>query len=216
VCLTPTSLRRFCDVTDKPKPTGFWDPNQETVKVILRVKSLNRSCRFWGPNRKTIDLDFETQPRNPHSSSPCAQYRSHTASPDLPIIQPPSARPVLTISGPLHQVFYSCLDPHWCPPCCTCYLHTTRQVNIIFQMKQNKGKTTEISRIWIRTSTCQWLITIKSSNWSLDFLYCFEQELSALAWFVCQHSESFSCCIYIKKKNRPEKEQVRSKIVISD
>jgi hypothetical protein len=47
------------------------------------------------PNhRQTIDLGFEAQPRNLHSSSPRAWCRSHTASPDLLIVQPPSTWPV--------------------------------------------------------------------------------------------------------------------------
>jgi hypothetical protein len=45
----------------------------------------------------------------------------------------------LTIPGPLHQVSYSCLDPRRCPPCRTCYLHTTRQANTI--LHTNKGNT---------------------------------------------------------------------------
>jgi hypothetical protein len=67
---TPTSLRRFCGATDKLKPTWFWGPNQETVAVILRPKSPNRSCRFWGPNHP------------------------HTTPPDLLIAWPPSTQPV--------------------------------------------------------------------------------------------------------------------------
>jgi hypothetical protein len=64
-CPAPTSLRRFCGTTDKPKPTWFWATEQETVAVILRPKSTNQSCRFWGPNRKTLHyLGFEAQPRN--------------------------------------------------------------------------------------------------------------------------------------------------------
>jgi hypothetical protein len=65
VCPTPTSLCRFCGATNKPKPAWFWGPNQETVAVILRPKSPNRSCWFWGPNWETLHhLSFEAQPRN--------------------------------------------------------------------------------------------------------------------------------------------------------
>jgi hypothetical protein len=65
-CSTPTSLRWFCGATDKPKPTWFWGPNQETITVILRPKSSNRSCQFWDPNWETLHhLGFEAQPRNP-------------------------------------------------------------------------------------------------------------------------------------------------------
>jgi hypothetical protein len=67
--------------------------------VILRSKSPNRSFRPWDRNRKihwqTVNLGFEAKSRNSCSSSPCARCRSHTASLDLPIIWPPSTRPVL-------------------------------------------------------------------------------------------------------------------------
>jgi hypothetical protein len=46
-----------------------------------------------------------------------------------------------TIPDPLHQVSYSCHDLHRCTSCRTCHLHTTRQANVIFQMKQFKRKT---------------------------------------------------------------------------
>jgi hypothetical protein len=66
VCPTLISLRQFYDATDKPKPVWFWVPNQDTVTVILRPKSSNRSRRFWDLNSKTLHhLGFEAQPKNP-------------------------------------------------------------------------------------------------------------------------------------------------------
>jgi hypothetical protein len=47
----------------------------------------------------------------------------------------------LTIPSPLHQVSYSCLDLHRCPPCRTCHMHTTRQANTI--LHTNKGNSVE-------------------------------------------------------------------------
>jgi hypothetical protein len=100
-------LINFEAQTDKPPPTWFWGPNQETVVVILWAKSLNRSCWFWGQNwetqasdfeakpGETIDLGFEAKPRNPRSSSPCAWCRPHIASSDLSIVWPSNTRPVL-------------------------------------------------------------------------------------------------------------------------
>jgi hypothetical protein len=41
-----------------------------------------------------------------------------------------------TMPDPLHQVSYSCHNPRRCPSGHTCHLHTTRQANIILQMKQ--------------------------------------------------------------------------------
>jgi hypothetical protein len=62
VCPTPSSSCWFCATTDKPKLAWFWGPNQETVAVILRPKSPNRSCWFWGPNRETQAIGFEAKP----------------------------------------------------------------------------------------------------------------------------------------------------------
>jgi hypothetical protein len=39
---------------------------------------------------ETVNLGFEAKLRNPRSSSPCARCKSHTVSPDLPIVWPPS------------------------------------------------------------------------------------------------------------------------------
>jgi hypothetical protein len=45
-----------------------------------------------------------------------------------------------TISGPLHQVSYFLHDPHRCPPCRTCHLHTMRQANTISKWNKDKVK----------------------------------------------------------------------------
>jgi hypothetical protein len=73
---------------------------------FLRMKPGNPSEWFWGQTtrtvatgfeakpRETVDLGFEVEPRDSHFSSPCARCKSHTASPDLSIVRPPSTRPV--------------------------------------------------------------------------------------------------------------------------
>jgi hypothetical protein len=74
---------------------------------VLRTKPGNSSKWFWGPTTRTVatgfavklgetvHLGFEAEPRNMCSSSPYARYTSHTVSPNLPIVWPPSIRPVL-------------------------------------------------------------------------------------------------------------------------
>jgi hypothetical protein len=62
---------------------------------VLRPKLGNSSHRFWGQTERSYPNGFEVKVRNMHSSSPCAWYRLHTASPDLSIVWPPSTRPVL-------------------------------------------------------------------------------------------------------------------------
>jgi hypothetical protein len=52
VCLTPSSLRRFCGATDKSKHAWSYGLNQENIDVILRTKLSNRSYRFWGQTER--------------------------------------------------------------------------------------------------------------------------------------------------------------------
>jgi hypothetical protein len=91
--------------TDKPPPTWFWGPNQETVIMILRPKSPNHRPWFWGPNQETIAVvlipnywqtiatSFEAKPENPRfSSPPRVRCESCTTSPNLLIVRPPSIR----------------------------------------------------------------------------------------------------------------------------
>jgi hypothetical protein len=75
--------------------TSFEAKSGETVPVVLRpnhwqiVPVVLRS-NYW----QTADLGFESQPRNPRSSSPCSWYRPHTMLPDLSIVRPLSIQPV--------------------------------------------------------------------------------------------------------------------------
>jgi hypothetical protein len=68
---------------EKTVATGFEAKPPETVRVVL-----------WANHSKTVDLDFEAQPRNPHSSSPHAWCRPYITPPDLLTAQPLSTWPV--------------------------------------------------------------------------------------------------------------------------
>jgi hypothetical protein len=52
-CHAPSFSHRFCGRTEQPSPAWLLGPNQETITMILRPKSPNRSCQFWDPNRET-------------------------------------------------------------------------------------------------------------------------------------------------------------------
>jgi hypothetical protein len=147
-CLTSSSLRQFCDATEKPRPAWFWGPIQETVAVNLRPKSPNWSCRFWGPNQKTRPSGFKAKPltncrpwfwgstrKRTLLISTCTVLTPHNATRPLdhPTIEYPTCA---TILDPLHQVSYSCHDPHRCTPCRTYHLHTTRQATHDSSTKQ--------------------------------------------------------------------------------
>jgi hypothetical protein len=78
------SLQRLPLVLWARKPsTDFEGKSKKTVTIILRLN-------YW----KIIDFDFEVQLKNSWSSSLRVRYRSHTASPDIPIVWSSSTRPV--------------------------------------------------------------------------------------------------------------------------
>jgi hypothetical protein len=89
------------------RPLGFEAKPRKPSPPVLRPNRKKPYHQFWGQigrNRPSgFDAKpltkrrpwFEAQPRNPRSSSPCTQYKPHTASPDLQIIRLPSTRPVL-------------------------------------------------------------------------------------------------------------------------
>jgi hypothetical protein len=104
--------------TDKPPPTWFWGPNQETVVVILRPKSPNRHPWFWGPIQETLTVVLRPNHWQTITISFEAKPSGHRV-PDLCLIIP----------DPPHQVCYSCLNPCHCPPCCIRHLHIMRQAN---------------------------------------------------------------------------------------
>jgi hypothetical protein len=45
----------------------------------------------------------------------------------------------LTLTGPLHQVFYSFHDPHHCPSYHTYHLHTMRKANVILHTNKDNS-----------------------------------------------------------------------------
>jgi hypothetical protein len=83
LCNRQTIATGFEVKTEKTVATSFEAKPEKTDLVVLR-------SNHW----QTIVLGFEAQPRSTRSSSPCARCRPHMTSPDLPIVQPPSTRPV--------------------------------------------------------------------------------------------------------------------------
>jgi hypothetical protein len=133
-CPVPTSLRRFCNKTDKPRLAWFWDQTKKPSRWFWGLNHQTGAVEFEAQTGKHDDIGFEAQPRNQRSSSPCAWCKPHTVSPDLYLIIP----------SPLYQTSYSCLDPRHCPPCHICYLHTMRQASVILHM--NKGNIAELRK----------------------------------------------------------------------
>jgi hypothetical protein len=159
--------------TDKPPPTWVWDPNQETITVILRSKSSNCQPWFWGTNQETIAVvlrpnhwqtvatGFEAKPENLwFSSPPRVRYGSHMTSNDLPIVRPLSTRLVPNHLRSSTPSFLLLLDPH---RCChiTFFTYTSRDKQTCFSTLNNWiwVSSTDINRIQIQTRTSQLLIT---------------------------------------------------------
>jgi hypothetical protein len=91
-CPALTSLHQFCGTTDKPKVAWFCGPNQETIVMILRSKSLNRSCRFWCPNHEILHHLFWGQTgRNRHHRFCGQSGRNHPSGFEVkPLTKRPS------------------------------------------------------------------------------------------------------------------------------
>jgi hypothetical protein len=121
--------------TDLPSSV-LWCNRQIEARLILRYKSINRRGDFEPqiekPSTLLLRLNQETCTPNRlmHSTN---RTRCHLTSrssghrvPDL----------CLTISGSLHQISYSWLEPRHCPSCRTYHLHTMRQANVILHTNQ--------------------------------------------------------------------------------
>jgi hypothetical protein len=116
---------------EKTVTTGFEAKLVKTVATSFEAKLAKTVKWFWGQTtHKSLTLVLKL---NQEISAP----HFHVAGADRTRRHPTSA----TISGPLHQVSYSCHDPRHCTPCRTCHLHTTRQVNTILQTNKDKRKT---------------------------------------------------------------------------
>jgi hypothetical protein len=122
----------------------FCGTNRETSShLVLRPKPKNYRGDILGQITKPQPPVLRPKPRNPPTlvlmlnQETCASHllvhgTDHTRY--HPTFQSSSHQVLdlcLTIPGPLHQVFYSCLDPHRYTPCRTCYLHAMRQANVI-------------------------------------------------------------------------------------
>jgi hypothetical protein len=131
-----TVATSFETKTGETVATGFDVKLGEIVLVILRTNHWQTvpvvlSLNYW----QTVDLDFEAQPINSCSSSSvygADHTRCHSTSWSL---GHRVTNMCLTIHIPLHQVSYSYYDPHHCPPCCSCHMHTRRQANTFLHTK---------------------------------------------------------------------------------
>jgi hypothetical protein len=82
-CHVPSSLRWFYGASDKSNFVWFWVTNQEIVTVILRRKSINRSCQFWWLNRKTWATNFEAKSLETVTTG----FEAQTGKPEPPILR---------------------------------------------------------------------------------------------------------------------------------
>jgi hypothetical protein len=141
-----SSSHWYCGATHKtiahfvlrPKPrnhrANFMGQITKPQLPVLRPKQGKPSEWFWGQTTKTVatgfeaklgetvNLGLEAKPRNSHFSSPRAQCRPYTTSPDLSIVRPPSTQhvlhhpqssaPSLLHLSPTHHETSKCISPH--------------------------------------------------------------------------------------------------------
>ena len=123
--------------------------NRQTIAhLVLRSKPRNHSADFVGQITKPQLPVLRHKSRNPilrlnqETRSPCLLVHGGDCT-QRHLTSLSSGHRVsdlcLTILSPLHQVSYSCLDPHHCSPCCTYCLHIMRQENMFLSTKQIVG-----------------------------------------------------------------------------
>jgi hypothetical protein len=126
----------------------LWSNRQTEVCLILRHKPRNRRSDFEAQITKPELLVLRPRPGNP--STLVLRLNQEICAPHLlvhgadhtqrhPISRSSGHRVpglCLTILSSLHQVSYSCLDPHRCPSCRTYHLHITRQANVFLHMNK--------------------------------------------------------------------------------
>jgi hypothetical protein len=128
-CPTPTSLYRFCGATDKSKTAWFLRSKTRNCDSDFDAQITKPPTLILRLNQKTCAHRLLVHGADHKQCHPTSWSSGHRV-PNL----------YLTISSPLHQVSYSCLDPRCYPPCRACHLHTMRQANTIFCMKMIKIK----------------------------------------------------------------------------
>jgi hypothetical protein len=131
--------------------------------MILRLKSLNQSCRFWGPNWEICQPWFWGSIKKlTLLVSMCTVQTAHgiTRPPDRPATKYSNCvwpSPVLCNRSPTPATILISTR-YVAPTRCT-----LRDMQTWFSTRnKNKGKTTGMSRIRIQTSACKWLITYQT------------------------------------------------------
>jgi hypothetical protein len=128
-------------------PSILWRNRQTIAHLILRPKLKNCLGDFEAQITKLELPVLRPKPRSP--STLILRPNQETRAPHLFMHSVdrkrhhPTSRSsdhrvsnmCLTISGPLHQIYYSCQDLRHCPPYHTCHLRTTRQANVILHTR---------------------------------------------------------------------------------
>jgi hypothetical protein len=150
-----TSLFWFCGATDKLNPAWFWG---QTVAVILRSKSTNRSCRFWGPNRETHRPWFwGSTKKSALLASMCIMQTTHSITWPLDHLAdeyPTCAwsSPVLCTRSSNHATIFVAV--HHVTP----VTYTSRDKQMRFFTNQDKGKN-------------HWNVPDSNSNLAMSMIY---------------------------------------------
>jgi hypothetical protein len=159
---------------------------------------------FLGLNHQIGAADFEVQTENP--TTLVLRLNQETCTPHLLVHGADHTRRhltfrssghrvpdlCLTIPGPLHRVSYSYLDPHRCPSCRTCYLHITKQSNMILHTKHGiKVKQLKHPRFKFKPRHVNDSSPIKPRYWLLSFsvwLALQVEQITIECWWISSTS----------------------------
>jgi hypothetical protein len=136
-CFTPKQAVRSRRVPRRHPSIGFVMQSINISPFDFKAQ-INKASRFWGINHQTGAAGFEPQIRKSSTFSLRLNQEirvlhllvhgtDHTQC--HPISWSSDHRVTdlcLSTPGPMHQVFYSCHDPHRYLPCYTCHIYTTR------------------------------------------------------------------------------------------
>jgi hypothetical protein len=138
---------------------------------VLRCKPRNPSTLVFRPNQEIRAHCLLVHGADHTQCHPTSRSIDHRV-PDMWLI----------ISGPLHQISYSCHDPCRLPPCRTCHLHTMRQANVILYTKKCISvKSWKCPEFEFKARQVNDLSHIKLKNWPLNFSETVNQ-FHAISW----------------------------------
>jgi hypothetical protein len=147
----------FEALTGKPTDLGFEAQPRNLSTMALRLDQETRRPWCWGSTRKSALLVSLCTVQSAHSVTwpldhPTTKYPTYAWPTLVPCTRSPTPATILVTARHVAPI-----------------TNTPQDKQTWFSTPTYRGKTTEISQIWIQTKASQWLITIKPRYWPLGF-----------------------------------------------